>query len=989
MEQAGERIPLISPITPLNDTSSKPGLHQPDQEKQGRSKLDQSPPDAYLGHLPNRGPHHDVHPPVRNYDSILESSVDEDPWNAKTWSRIVVEKFLSRFRFYYPTSSERFVRERPSLAKAWAYYEHVALPRRCVRNRFIDGVYRRAVPGAKQPTELYDPFRTPQSVLIEFGTGVDQYFASLRVLSVLLFVAGLINLFSMFYYHSEKYNGPEAYPPDVLLTGSAVCTNTAWAVCPSCQAADWMLDKTRYATDENGVVLVLRNRCHGAIPINGITNFVTLIFLIFSLLFFSYYLHLREIRLDEDTLTSTDYSIVVENPPPDAVDPDEWRTFFEQFTQNDQVSVVTVALDNENLLRALMTRRKVHRKLRLSLPEGVPLDNLVELRSIIEKLKAQGSPLGAKPLKLVERLEALDGQIKHLQSKQYHASKIFVTFETEVAQRLALESLSVGKIHVWLNNTRCLPSDHVFRAEKVLHVKEPCESDAVRWLDLSAGSLQAGIGRLMTLSITLCILVLVGIGISKARSSVGPSLSGPLTSISNMLIPHILKGLMKLECHPSEGNFQTSMYLKITLFRWTLTAILARVITPFTSTLSDSKEDLLPTVSHILLADLYVVPIMKILNIGGNIKKHILGPRARTQEEMDAYFHGNHYNLGERYTDMTKVLFVVFFYSSLYPAGFFIGAAILAIQRVVDKFSLMRIWGWSPLIGSQLAVFSRRYFFTAAVITLAVASSYTWAQLPYDNICADDMGQKGYAGMYHGVTTLSGELVNEFGVVSVRHDQSMKYCSQSWTDSVGMALPHLVFTKVDGFWSASIEEQELPWMTPSQSLTTVVVAPHQSWMATLYGWVAFVVVAVFGSITVYRLFSEYFLALFFKTYKPDGDCQHIDFGSDPGVFAYVPQVKVPGYHHPLLACNVDAIDHALIGWWSDKGCLDDNNLIFDVPHPSIRAKSSDGASVGVSGGEESSLEMLPPIFSIVKQYPTSWQHDLASQNKFVLGKRNE
>jgi hypothetical protein len=39
---------------------------------------------------------------------------------------------------------------------------------------------------------------------------------------------------------------------------------------------------------------------------------------------------------------------------------------------------------------------------------------------------------------------------------------------------------------------------------------------------------------------------------------------------------------------------------------------------------------------------------MKLLNLGGNIKKHILGPRARTQEEMDMYFHGNHYNLGER-----------------------------------------------------------------------------------------------------------------------------------------------------------------------------------------------------------------------------------------------------------------------------------------------------------------------------------------------------
>jgi hypothetical protein len=41
------------------------------------------------------------------------------------------------------------------------------------------------------------------------------------------------------------------------------------------------------------------------------------------------------------------------------------------------------------------------------------------------------------------------------------------------------------------------------------------------------------------------------------------------------------------------------------------------------------------------------------------------------------------YNLGERYTDLTKVLFICFFYSVLYPAAFFFGAAILIVQYYV------------------------------------------------------------------------------------------------------------------------------------------------------------------------------------------------------------------------------------------------------------------------------------------------------------------
>jgi hypothetical protein len=38
-----------------------------------------------------------------------------------------------------------------------------------------------------------------------------------------------------------------------------------------------------------------------------------------------------------------------------------------------------------------------------------------------------------------------------------------------------------------------------------------------------------------------------------------------------------------------------------------------------------------------------------------------------------------------RYTDMTKVLFLVFFYSALFPAVFFFGFAILTVQYFVSR----------------------------------------------------------------------------------------------------------------------------------------------------------------------------------------------------------------------------------------------------------------------------------------------------------------
>ena len=133
-----------------------------------------------------------------------------------------------------------------------------------------------------------------------------------------------------------------------------------------------------------------------------------------------------------------------------------------------------------------------------------------------------------------------------------------------------------------------------------------------------------------------------------------------------------------------------------------------QLITPLTSTLGDYKNDLLPSISAILWAEVWLTPAIRLLDLGGNFSKHILAPRAMTQEAMNLNFLGTPYNLGERYTDLTKVLFVCFFYSSLFPASFFFGFAILLVQYYTDKFCLLRIWGFSPSLGSNLARYSRR-----------------------------------------------------------------------------------------------------------------------------------------------------------------------------------------------------------------------------------------------------------------------------------------
>jgi hypothetical protein len=75
-----------------------------------------------------------------------------------------------------------------------------------------------------------------------------------------------------------------------------------------------------------------------------------------------------------------------------------------------------------------------------------------------------------------------------------------------------------------------------------------------------------------------------------------------------------------------------------------------QIITPTTSTLGSSSTDLLPGIYAILLSDVWLSPLLRLSDWMSNLKKHVLAPRARTQEEMNLSFQGTSYNMGERYT---------------------------------------------------------------------------------------------------------------------------------------------------------------------------------------------------------------------------------------------------------------------------------------------------------------------------------------------------
>ena len=74
------------------------------------------------------------------------------------------------------------------------------------------------------------------------------------------------------------------------------------------------------------------------------------------------------------------------HPPKDARDPTEWKQFFEKASGGGHVTVCTIALDNEDLVRALLTRRMKLMHLEMMLPSAMKLARRSKLKEQIDTM---------------------------------------------------------------------------------------------------------------------------------------------------------------------------------------------------------------------------------------------------------------------------------------------------------------------------------------------------------------------------------------------------------------------------------------------------------------------------------------------------------------------------------------------------------------------------------------------------------------------------
>lgn len=843
---------------------------------------------------------------------------------------------LSKYKFYYPharkeeydesdnndkdiqvPSSSTTARKNPSLETAWEYFEHIILPRCYVHSSTTNikkEVLVRAEPGDHlKQTKLYSIFGTTEEDMSDFGIGVGLYFSTIRFLCVICLIAGLMNIPNILYFTSDEYQG-SGTTERILggLTGSAVCTNTAWSPCPTCsQENDFdsfprTTDRLAYGVDSNGeeLIFIKQNLCN----INnqfGIISYATMIVVILSIYFMIYTQNKRIITFDQSNDTTEDYSIEITNPPNEARDPKVWKEFFESNFEGATVRSCTIALDNEDLIQALIKRRKLILQLRnrLLIDDDFDSDNLEDLVS-----KCPPVPTWKKILccssdanTVYENILKESDRIDQLSRKEYKVSSVFVIFETEMTQREVLRRLSPPSI--------CRPFTGMEESLKfdgvVLNVKQTEEPSAIRWQDLNVPLLKRTIQAFSTTLVSL-ILILGGAFIIGGARHRSPELSSFAITILNQLTPRIVRVLTSFESHPNESSYSGSNYIKMTAFRWTNTAVIYSIINPFTDTLQNG-DYLLTSVFTMFYFDLLLTPGLGLSDLVGNFKRHYLAPRAPNQRIMNLNFKASEYDIGEMYTNITRVFFFTVFYCTIFPTGYFFATAIFFLLYWVGRVNILRTYCQGPKVSATVSKFTNN-FFLLCMLCYGVLASYHIAQFPFDNACESQTAIDDYVGQSYTLNFANGTDMGENPRVIGGDDKVYNFCHQD-------LLRSGVFPAV-----ASKQSEGSEWMNGPQET-----------FATLYGVTKVVIlVLVSASIIIYSI-SKLFETLFCEGFPSSGKPTEKRFSDVPTICGFIPQVHVDGYQFPFLLCDIDSVHQDLMSWNDPYNTYDFWNLIYDIP----------------------------------------------------------
>ena len=283
----------------------------------------------------------------------------------------------------------------------------------------------------------------------------------------------------------------------------------------------------------------------------------------------------------------------------------------------------------------------------------------------------------------------------------------------------------------------------------------------------------------------------------------------------------------------------------------------------------------------VLFADAFTTPIIRSLDPAGRFARNYSAKSAKTQAKMNSFFTNTAWFLAERYTDMTKTLFVGLFYSTLYPGGLVWTTCSFFVCYWVDKYCLFRLWKQPPAIDASLAVTSRLQIALVCIGHTIIAGLF-YAGYPFDNVYVPD-----------------SSVTSTIDVTTIQADGTKT--STAYVQAV------YAYLGSDGMQqSGAVNLQTGDWMGDEQKDVVSMFKTINICIIVLVSVVYFGKTAAFS---IYKLFKGEYIAV--------GDPNPDLYSFVPGIESYIPMFQTDKLPLPLLACDLTLIDKEHISFTAD------------------------------------------------------------------------
>jgi hypothetical protein len=801
--------------------------------------------------------------------------------------------------------------------------------------------------------------------LKDFGIGIGLYFQTLLLLGTVTFCCFVIILPSLIDFRSDGYleysagqKGWDITGTEIgfLQKGSMACTGNM-TLFMSRTYGEAPLEKPTTAkwanhgwnTIEDTLGVYVKNTCM-IDPKNGYLNLGAAGLFTVVILLFGLFVDMSEEAMDEAVQTAQDYSIVIHDPPPDATNCDEWKDFFMQFGA---VAAVTVAIDNSKLLKALGKERSLRRGARRDQVDLKSHDAETKSDQLDqdEVVKAPETPAEAKSGGCLSVLAGTGDRAYYLaqlkknklevgaaivEGVQYKAQRVFVTFDTEEAQRKCLAKCQVGTIPAIFNCTSCFSSPPIFRQGEdgkgqILSISEAVEPSEVIWENL--GSTHAL--RLATVCVTgittIGLVALCSFLINELWAATeSPALVALGISACNSVLPEIMKVLNTFEVHIDYGDGMQSLLLKLLCARlYTSAFILQIFLIPFDRTLAN---DTMAKIVSLLLSEAVFNPIIQWSDASTRCKQWILGPLSKSQAKLNTFYEGTVWYLSERYTNMIKTIFMTFFWCSLVPQAMLLCSMALFVNYWVDKYLLLRRWQRVPLIDASLAKDSKFYLLVCVLLHFIMTTRF-YSGFSFDQVCAIDVECVQATGSNHDV---GGCYLRDSDSLYGAYRNSD--LNQNWgANASWVAMPSrssLLTRDSDAYKALEVEALNIEAATNHSSRNFMYAGKEAAWVwcdrdqeewsqyiwPETKGWMSdgqldlvriYRTINVAVATTIFVWFFGIRLMIFLKglivgNYSPVGEPKDARYHTVDDITAYIPTYTQAGILNPFIACDMTA-----------------------------------------------------------------------------------